>query len=201
LEQHPEVRQAVVVVREDTPGDKRLAGYVVPTPGASLDVAALRPALRAALPAYMLPTTLTVLETLPLTPNGKVDRKALPAPSELAPAAARQVNPPRDPVQHAIAAMWQETLGIPTIGIDDNFFDLGGHSLLILQVHARICAAFETDLTVAEMFQFPTVQELAARVQRTGRAARGVDRAQGRIRRLREEQQRDQRPTPERQTP
>jgi amino acid adenylation domain-containing protein len=166
LEHAPSVSQAVVVVREDARGDKCLAAYIV-SAGGSLNRAELRASLREKLPGYMVPTTLTVLQAMPMTPNGKVDRKALAR--EQPDVDARPLRAPEDAVQRTIARIWQEVLGISSVGVDDNFFDLGGHSLLILQVHARLRETFVTDLNVAEMFQFSTVETLAARVQRNHR--------------------------------
>ncbi|HZR97743.1 MAG TPA: amino acid adenylation domain-containing protein [Chloroflexota bacterium] len=185
LEQHPAVRQAVVVAREDAPGDKRLVAYVVPARENALPTAELREHLKEKLPTYMVPALLVPMAALPLTPNGKVDRKALPAPEETRVERATQFVAPRGEVERQIAAIWQAVLQIEAVGVEDNFFDLGGHSLLILQVHGKLCRAFNTDLTIAQMFQYPTVRALAEYVQRPRQQAAALGQAQDRGKRLR----------------
>lgn len=174
LLQHPLAQAAVVVVRADQPGQKRLVAYVVPkqdeeTEGDSTTsilhpsslIPALREHLQNHLPAYMVPTAIVLLAALPLTPNGKIDRQALPAPeapADLAPTAAL----PQTPTEAVLAAIWGELLGIETLGRQANFFDLGGHSLLATQVIARIRTAFAVELAVRTLFEAPTIAELAA---------------------------------------
>ncbi len=133
LQEDEAIRQSLVMVREDRPGDKRLVAYLV---GQGIDAEAQRARLKGRLPDYMIPGALVVLDGLPLTPNGKVDRKALPALEQ--DAAATGYQPPRTPLETAIAAIWAETLNLPRVGIHDNFFDLGGHSLLAVQLMDRI---------------------------------------------------------------
>ncbi|HYG63315.1 MAG TPA: amino acid adenylation domain-containing protein, partial [Thermoanaerobaculia bacterium] len=161
----PGVREAVVQAREDAPGDRRLAAYVV------ADVAAqeLRRSLQERLPDYMVPATFVTLAELPLTPNGKVDRKALPAPERQS--APEMYLAPRTPVEEVLAGIWAEVLGLERVGVDDHFFELGGHSLLATRVMSRLRAAFEVELPVRDLFEAPTVADLAARVEaarRTG---------------------------------
>ncbi|WP_141251799.1 AMP-binding enzyme, partial [Pseudomonas syringae] len=127
LSRHPGVQQAVVMVREDIPGDKRLVAYFTANAGVSLDV--LRDYLLAQLPDYMVPTAYVPLEKLPLTPNGKLDRNALPAP-DLSSVISREYQAPQGATERAIADIWQDLLGIDTVGRHDHFFELGGHSLL-----------------------------------------------------------------------
>ncbi len=153
------VAQAVVVCREDRPGDKRLVAYLVPA-SAAADVNALRNRLRDRLPDYMLPAAFVGLERLPLTPNGKVDRRALPAPEADAFGAADETAP-RNPEEETLVALWAEILGRPKIGIHDNFFDLGGHSLLATQLVARMQAALGPDITLRMVFEAPTVAGFA----------------------------------------
>jgi amino acid adenylation domain-containing protein len=198
LEQDASVRQAVVIVREDVPGDKRLVGYVVPTAAAGVSVQALKDQLRKTLPAYMVPTLLVTLDHLPLTPNGKVDRKALPSTAETQPERTRQIVIPRTEVERQIAAMWQDVLKLEAVGVTDNFFDLGGHSLLILQVHSRIRQTFETELSVAQMFQYPTVEALAQHVHHAQGGSASVNQAHDRGQRLRVELDRLRRAAAER---
>ncbi|MET9290354.1 amino acid adenylation domain-containing protein [Streptomyces sp. NPDC003077] len=161
---HPDVREAAVTAREDTPGDKRLVAYVVAADGA-LPQARLRSDLRGRLPDYMVPSAVVVLPELPKTASGKVDRQALPRPSgsraedALAPVAART------PVQETIAAIWAEVLGVERVGLDDDFYDLGGHSLLAAQVMARVREAFGVDLQISALLDGPDVDRLAARVE------------------------------------
>ncbi|NPC83010.1 non-ribosomal peptide synthase/polyketide synthase, partial [Pyxidicoccus fallax] len=157
LDSHPEVQGAVAVLREDRPGDKRLVGYVVAPE--SLDMATLRAFLQQRLPEYMVPSALVRLDALPLTPNGKVDRKALPAP-ELTPSRAGYVAP-RTPTEERLAALWAETLGLERVGAEDDFFELGGHSLLAARLTSRLQKALGRRVSLATLFQHPTVAALA----------------------------------------
>jgi amino acid adenylation domain-containing protein len=160
LLQHPAVRRAVVVVREDAPGEKMLAAYVVAGEGAS--PAALREHLRARLPEYMVPAAFVALDALPLTRNGKVDRRALPAPER---GAAGEYAAPRTPAEEVLAAVWAEVLGVERVGTDENFFELGGHSLLATRVVARLREVMRAEVPVRALFEAPTVAGLAARVE------------------------------------
>jgi acyl-coenzyme A synthetase/AMP-(fatty) acid ligase len=158
--QHPAVREAVVVVREDSPGDRRLVAYVVP--GAPLAPAAdLRAFARQHLPEYMVPSAFVTLEALPLTPNGKVDRRALPAPGRDALEATRAHEAPRTPDEVWLAALWAELLGLERVGIHEDFFMLGGHSLLAARLVSRLRASQQVALTVRHVFDQPTVAGLA----------------------------------------
>nr|WP_301542280.1 non-ribosomal peptide synthetase [Pyxidicoccus fallax] len=159
---HPAVHQAVVLVREDVPGDKRLVAYVVPSSGQSADADALRTHVRKSLPEYMVPSAFVLLEALPLTPNGKVDRGALPAPDRVLVTARHDTTAPRDVLEHMLAGIWEELLGIQPVGIRGNFFELGGHSLLAVQLMARIRERTGRTLPLASLFQAPTVEGLAS---------------------------------------
>ncbi len=161
----PGVREAVVVAREDDPTGRRLVAYVVPETEAAIDVADLREALRAALPAYMVPAAFVLLERLPLTPNNKVDRRALPAP-EIA-GSDRLFEPPITATEQTLAEIWAAVLRIERVGRRDDFFASGGHSLLATQLVARIRDAFEIELPLLAVFQEPTLQGLAERIDRT----------------------------------
>ncbi|MFC9678286.1 amino acid adenylation domain-containing protein [Streptomyces sp. NPDC056948] len=161
---HPDVREAAVSAREDTPGDKRLVAYVVAADGA-LSESRLRSDLRDRLPDYMVPAAVVVLGELPKTASGKVDRQALPRPSGSRAEDAGTHVAARTPAQQTIAAIWAEVLGVERIGLDDDFYDLGGHSLLAAQVMARVREAFGVDLQISALLDGPDVARLAARVE------------------------------------
>ncbi|HZI04645.1 MAG TPA: amino acid adenylation domain-containing protein, partial [Archangium sp.] len=162
---HPAVREAVVVAREGASGNKRLVAYVVAREGQPAEASALRTWLKGKLPEYMVPSAFVLLEALPLTSSGKVDREALPQPgSEHQPSSESQVAP-RTPLETALAAMWTELLELERVGVQDNFFELGGHSLLATQVASRIRATFGVELPLRTLFEAPTVEALAARVE------------------------------------
>jgi amino acid adenylation domain-containing protein/non-ribosomal peptide synthase protein (TIGR01720 family) len=172
LDTHASVREAVVLAREDVPGDKRLAAYLVCT-GEAPSVAELRDFVKAKLPEYMVPSAFVFLDALPLTENGKVDRRALPAPSASAGEARAHVAP-RGPVEEALAAIFAEVLRVPVVSAHDGFFELGGHSLLATQVIGRVRDAFAIELPLRALFDATTPAELAARVDEALRAERGV---------------------------
>ncbi|MEU7763259.1 MULTISPECIES: non-ribosomal peptide synthetase/MFS transporter [Micromonospora] len=159
LRDQPGVTEATVIVREDSPGDKRLTAYLV----GEAEHAALKAALKDTLPEYMVPAAFVTLDALPLTPNGKLDRKALPAPVVTREASVALVEP-RDDTERALAAIWSEVLGVDTLGIDDDFFDLGGHSMLATQVVAKIRKAElgGRAVGVMDLFQQRTIRDLAA---------------------------------------
>ncbi|HEX2094417.1 MAG TPA: amino acid adenylation domain-containing protein, partial [Longimicrobiaceae bacterium] len=160
---HPGVREALVVVRQDAPGDARLVAYVVPAAEARApSPCELREHLRGRLPEYMLPSAFVVLDALPLTPNGKVDRRALPDP-ELEPEGAFVA--PRTPTEEVLAGIFAELLRREQIGAHDNFFHLGGHSLLAMQVVARVRHALGAEIPVRTLFERPTLTELALAVE------------------------------------
>jgi amino acid adenylation domain-containing protein len=160
----PSVADAVVLVREDVPGDRRLVAYVIPRDGAEIPPAAdLRAALKERLPEYMVPSAFVALDALPLTGSGKIDRKALPAPDASA-AEAKAFVAPRTPAEEVLAGIFGEVLGLERVGVHDGFFDAGGHSLLAMRVVTRIREALGADLPVRVLFEAPTVAELAARV-------------------------------------
>ena len=127
----------------------------------------LRSFLKRHLPEYMLPAALTILDALPLTPNGKVDRRALPDPDALRPELESAYEAPRTEVEKVIAAIWRDVLQLSQIGLHDNFFDLGGHSLLMVQVRNRVKDAFHQDLSITELFQYPTIRALSQHLERS----------------------------------
>jgi amino acid adenylation domain-containing protein len=159
LAAQPGVASAVVVVREDSPGDKRLTGYCVPVAGTELDARALRQACGARLPEYMIPQ-LVILQALPLTPNGKVDRAALPAPDPAASVGDGPFTAPRNEVETEVAAIWCDVLSLDKVSVHDNFFALGGHSLLAVTVVTKLRRA-GWHATVQLLVQRQTVAELA----------------------------------------
>ncbi|HYX44199.1 MAG TPA: amino acid adenylation domain-containing protein, partial [Acidimicrobiales bacterium] len=166
LTAHPGVSEAVVVAREDTPGDKRLVAYVVGPGGAPAPAAGeLRAFLAERLPGYMVPDAFVVLDAFPQTPNGKVDRAALPAPGHARPDLAMPWVAPRTATERGVAAIWSAVLGIEGIGAQDDFFALGGHSLLATQVVARVREAFGADVPLRAIFESPTMAGLAAAVE------------------------------------
>ena len=160
LATHPGVKQAVVLVREDVPGDQRLVAYLMADP--EPDAGELRRLARSRLPEYMVPTAWVTLDAFPLTPNRKVDRQALPAPegSGVVASGAEYVAP-STPDEQALAGIWAEVLRLERIGVRDNFFDLGGHSLLAMQLFARIQKVFGKDLPLTTLFQAPTKRRLS----------------------------------------
>ena len=163
LGRHPGVRESVVVAREDTPGNKQLIGYVVPQAGQTLTVAALREHLLKQLPDYMVPAAFVLLEQLPLTPNGKIDRKALPAPEQRLGTGVEHVAP-RTATEIKLAQIWSELLGVKQIGLRDNFFALGGHSLIATRLVARVNNTFDMGLLLRTVFEHPTLAGFARQV-------------------------------------
>jgi len=172
LAEHPGVRQAVVLAREDTPGDKRLVAYVVPTDETATDIEPLRALVRERLPEYMHPSAYVLLEHLPLTPNGKVDRRALPSLAYGGESANDTYVAPRDLLEQEIAEIWCEVLKRDRVGVHDNFFDLGGHSLLAVQVISRIANNLKVGLPLRRIFEAPTIAALA---QDLGRLSPGPE--------------------------
>jgi hypothetical protein len=182
LEEVPGVRQAVVVAREDTPGDARLVAYV--TTEREVAETAMRDRATGMLPDHMVPAAFVTLAEFPLTPNRKVDRKALPAPAE---AVRRDVFvAPEDALEQRIAEIWSRILGVAEVASRDNFFALGGHSLLAVQAHREIREALgAARLTITDIFRFPVLADLAAHLDdRPKEAASGstnlVERAEAR---------------------
>lgn len=164
LNRHPAVAEAVVLARQDVPGDTRLAAYIVPQAGQELAVNEVRAFLRESLPEYMVPTFFLSLRAFPLTHNGKINRQALPAPGAASERSEEAYVAPRTALEEIIAAIWSEIVGVKRIGVHDNFFELGGHSLLAMQVISRIREEFEVDIPVRSLFDGMTVENLAATV-------------------------------------
>jgi amino acid adenylation domain-containing protein len=159
LRQHESVAECVVVARENAPGETRLVAYVV----GDVEAEELREHLRQSVPEYMVPSAFVVLEQLPLTPNGKLDRKALPAPEHAAD--AERYVAPRTPVEELLAGIWAEVLGLERVGVKESFFDLGGHSLLIMRLLAEVQATFDVEISIRTVFSMPTVEAMAGEIE------------------------------------
>jgi acyl carrier protein len=166
LNQHPAVQMSVVVAREDIPGDKRLVAYIVPGTGPPTMARTFHSFLASQLPDYMVPATFVYLPQLPLTTNGKVDRNALPPPDAINTLQDTAFIPPRTPLEERLAGILAELLGLEQVGVEDNFFLLGGHSLLGTQVIIRVHEAFGVDLPQRSLFEAPTVALLATEIER-----------------------------------
>ncbi|HYR07006.1 MAG TPA: amino acid adenylation domain-containing protein, partial [Longimicrobium sp.] len=159
LRAHPAVADTVVLAREDAPGERRLVAYVT----GPVDADALRTHLRGTLPEYMVPSAFVALDRLPLTLNGKVDRGALPPPTAAA-GDGRRLEPATE-TEASVAGIWRELLGVPAVGVEDSFFDVGGHSLLLARLQSRLAGELGSALTVVDLFQYPTIRAIAARLQ------------------------------------
>ena len=169
LSQHPLIREAVVLAREDRPGDKSLVAYVVAHAGndQAPSSSELHGYLQARLPAYMLPAAFVFLSALPVIPNGKVDRRALPLPDTARPALDTGFVAPRTPEEEILAAIWAQVLGLEQVGVHDNFFELGGDSILSIQVLAR-AKGRGLSFSLQQLFQYQTIDKLARVLKRTG---------------------------------
>jgi acyl carrier protein len=154
----------VVSAREGTLGDKQLVAYVVPGSQPRGLLTELKGYLQKKLPAYMVPSTFTLLDEVPLTPNGKVNRKALPAPDPSGFRAENAYAEPRTPAEEQLVEIWEEVLGLERVGIHDDFFELGGHSLLATRVVSRVRKVFQVELPLLSLFEEPTIAGLALAV-------------------------------------
>jgi amino acid adenylation domain-containing protein len=161
LAQHPDVREAVVVVREDIPGHKSLVSYLVLHQNPAPTVNQLRHFLKQKLPNYMVPSTFVMLEALPLTPNGKVDHKSLPAPDLNSLLQKSDFVAPGTPTEELVASIWAKVLGVEQVGINDNFFELGGHSLLATQLLSQVSDTCGVELPLSKLFEAPTVASIS----------------------------------------
>jgi amino acid adenylation domain-containing protein len=191
LRQYTGVRETVVLAWEDEPGDKRLVAYIVPNDGQKPMVSALRRFLREKLPEYMVPSAFVTLEALPLMPNGKVDRRALPAPAGLCQELEATHIAPRSEIERTIAMIWQEVLRVEQVGIHDNFFDLGGHSLLLTRVYGKLQKDLNGNLSMMDLFKHPTIAALTRYLSRDlTESERSFQRSDYRVERLKEGQDR-----------
>ncbi|MEH2279394.1 MAG: amino acid adenylation domain-containing protein [Nostoc sp.] len=165
LIQHPDVKQVAVIAREDIPSDKRLVAYIVLNQKPEAIIATLKRFLEEKLPKYMVPGVFVILDSLPLTPNGKVDRQNLPDGDRTRPDLEETFVVPRNPIEEKLASIWAELLGIEPIGINDNFFNLGGHSLIAAQMLSRIRDSFQVELFFHHIFAYPTIAGLAGLIE------------------------------------
>ena len=161
LRHHPSLREAAVVLREDVVGDPRITAYIVEGGATPTSLDELRRFLKARLPDVMIPAAWVTLDALPLTPNGKIDRNALPVPSATGPRGYVEYEPPRDSIEEGIEEIWRDVLRVGRVGMHDNFFDLGGHSILAIHVLNRVRTRFERELSMTDVFNFPTIRGLA----------------------------------------
>jgi len=161
LLEHAAVKEVAVASREVQSGDRRLVAYFVPTGQPAAGVRELRNFLKDRLPDYMIPSAFVMLRTLPLTPNGKVDRLALPEPEKSRPELGTPFVAPSTPVEEELSRIWAEVLSLDQVGIRDNFFDLGGHSLAAARVVSQVIKQFQLELPLQSLFQSPTVAEMA----------------------------------------
>ncbi|MEH1779523.1 MAG: amino acid adenylation domain-containing protein [Nostoc sp.] len=161
LSQHPNVRENVVVVQQGQADNVQLVAYVVAKTEVVPSISELRSFLKKKLPDHMIPSAFVVLENLPLAPSGKVDRKALPKPDNLRPELETAYVSPRNEIEQTVADIWQKVLKVEKVGIKDNFFDLGGHSLNVLQVYSKVRELLKADLAITDLFKYPTIKSLS----------------------------------------
>jgi amino acid adenylation domain-containing protein len=180
LRQHARVKDAAVIARDVPPSDRMLAAYVVDD-DKRVSVPELRSFLRRRLPDYMIPAAITVLAELPRTPNGKVDRQALPDSGNLREGGSLSYVAPHSEVERSIAALWQELLGLERVGLNDNFFDLGGHSLLLVKLHDRLQHLLKIELPLVDLFRYPTINSLAESLGHVEKSTTLLDRVEERI--------------------
>jgi acyl carrier protein len=163
VQAHPDVRECTVIVGDERPEDQRLVAYVVPEVGTEVSSLELRSFLRERLPDYMVPAAFVALPSLPLTPNGKIDRRALPSPGT---GDRETYVEPRSEMERDLAELWASVLRVPRVGIHDNFFDLGGHSLLLTKLISIVRDRLGTEIPMRLLFEKPTIAELSAEICR-----------------------------------
>jgi acyl carrier protein len=196
LREHPSVQQAVVTARGDSNGERRLVAYFVQSPPvgdererpetAGAVVPQLRRFLQERLPDYMVPAEFVVLKSFPLTPSGKIDCRALPEPAVARAELARTDVEPQTPTEHVIRDIWREVLHVENAGMHDNFFDLGGHSLLLAAVHSKLAKAFAREIRSTDLYQYPTIGSLASHLNDEGVEQRPLSPLQERARKRKE---------------
>ena len=186
LSQHPSVRDCIIMVREGPSDEKRLVAYLISNQTTALSISDLRNFMREKLPDYMLPSAFVILDCFPLTNNGKVDRQALPDISGIRPNLRDAYLAPGNELERALTAVWQEALQIKGIGVEDNFFDLGGQSLQLVRVHEELRKVIDKHLAITTLFQYPTIRLLAKHLNQESGNAGTVARIQNRARRQKE---------------
>jgi amino acid adenylation domain-containing protein len=164
LRRHPKLRDTAIVAREDRPGERRIVAYVVAEDNSTITASELRGYLREQLPEYMIPAAFVVLDALPLTAHGKVDQRALPVPERDQLNLESTYVAPRTKAETIVSQVWKEVLKLEKVGIHDNFFDLGGHSLLVIQVHNKLREIFKQDLPIVDLFMYTTISSLSERL-------------------------------------
>lgn len=164
LASHSTVSKCVAAVREDQPGDTRLVGYIVPVDKTEIDASGLRKYLRTKLPDYMVPQHFVILNDVPLTPAGKIDRKHLPAPAGNIATSAQSIAP-RNETESLLAILWQEAMGIETVGVNESFFEIGGNSILALQLIHKINESFQVEMPLRKLFDAPTIMEFVPAIE------------------------------------
>jgi len=174
LTQHVTVSDAVVMVREDVEGDKRIIAYVVPAQRATCTVEELFGFLKRKLPDYMLPSAVLLMESLPLTANGKVNRQALPAPGQTRRDLESELVLPRTQTERILSEIWAELLRVKDVSVYENFFTLGGHSLLATQLISRIRSAFRLELPLQAAFEHPTISAMSEEIETIRWALEGL---------------------------
>jgi amino acid adenylation domain-containing protein len=175
INQHPSISASVVIVREDETENKSLVAYITVQPQQTIVIPELRGFLESKLPNYMVTTAIVVLEALPLTPNGKIDRRALPAPDLTQLISESNYVAPATPVEEMLAGIWAQVIGLERVGVNDNFFDLGGHSLIATRVISQIRQVFEVEIPLRRLFELSTVNELAKEIQAAIQADKGLE--------------------------
>jgi amino acid adenylation domain-containing protein len=183
LNQHPAIQESLVVTREVAAADWRLIAYVVPQSAEATPnlVPLLRDWLKQHLPDYMVPANVVILDAFPLTVNGKIDRQALPVPATIRPELSVAYTSPQTELERSIAHLWQSALGVDTVGIHDNFFDLGGHSLLLVQIHHHLQTLLQQPLSVIELFKYPTIHAIAKHLSQTADPSAQFQQVQDRV--------------------
>lgn len=176
LDTHPAVLQSAVALQEDDRGEKRLIAYAIFAPGSSLTLPLMKEFLRDLLPDYLIPSALMQLNAMPLTPNGKINRKGLPAVEQIDGGCGRIPAPPRNRVEEALAWMWAEVLGMEEVGIHDDFFEIGGHSILASQLVSRMRETLHIELSMRAFFDAPTIANLTGTIIKDKEQAMKVER-------------------------
>ena len=190
LAQHPQVRENIVLARQDASPEKQLVAYIVPDKNNLCTPAQLRSFLQHRSPDYMVPSAFVFLASLPLTPNGKVDRNQLPAPSRERPQLEQAYIAPQNDLQRSLAKIWMTLLAIEKVGVDDNFFDLGGTSILSLKVAAEIQQQLAIEIPVVKLFQHPTIAGFAQYLEPETDRQKSPDKIQSRAQQQRAAQAR-----------